>query len=118
MNTPDLSILTYSNIKHSDAWKPSDLCRMTSGFFDALAEIWMTLLNVSGPTLASWGNIRDVALPKEDGGWRPISVASAIWRIGMSTVISALTPWLETLLPDFILSGLPGRSLAENSFMP
>eukprot|EP00438_Fugacium_kawagutii_P032007 Skav201741 [mRNA] locus=scaffold2498:357059:359761:+ [translate_table: standard] len=58
-------------------------------------------------------HIRCVLVPKPEGGLRPISVACLAWRIGMSSILQQLQPWLDSWLPPFLLGGLKHRDARE-----
>ncbi|CAE7714814.1 Pol, partial [Symbiodinium sp. KB8] len=93
-----------------DGWKPAHWALLPEGFFTAFASLWQVVYNTSVMPQA-WLQIRCVLVPKgEAGGYRPISVASLAWRIGLTVVMQQLHPWLEAWLPSELCGGLRGKS--------
>ena len=53
--------------------------------------------------LAIWKQIRVVGILKSDGGMRPLSVAAAAWRAGMTIVVRKLAEWIGDWAPEEII---------------
>mmetsp|Transcript_73486 Transcript_73486/g.212659 ORF Transcript_73486/g.212659 Transcript_73486/m.212659 type:complete len:1325 (-) Transcript_73486:89-4063(-) len=75
-----------------DNWRASQLLALPSNFWSALALLWNTVLD-TGEVPEAWTVTRIALLPKETGGYRPLGIASLLWRAGMSVVVRALRPW-------------------------
>eukprot|EP00928_Gymnodinium_smaydae_P065478 TRINITY_DN4861_c0_g1_i1.p2 TRINITY_DN4861_c0_g1~~TRINITY_DN4861_c0_g1_i1.p2 ORF type:complete len:1358 (-),score=164.81 TRINITY_DN4861_c0_g1_i1:1259-5332(-) len=95
-----------------DQWRPDDLYRLPDAWHEDLAKIWSCIVN--GASIPdAWLDIRVVAIPKRDGGERPISVASSLWRAGMSAAVHQLRPWILQWASPGSSGGLPARSLHD-----
>ena len=57
--------------------------------FALLADVWNCTLT-TGTIPTPWLHIRTVFIEKLDGGLRPISIASAFWRLGISAILHGL----------------------------
>lgn len=56
-----------------------------------------------------WLHSRVVCIPKETGGFRPLTVAAIMWRLGASTMTRQLRLWIDTWAPHELIGGLAGR---------
>ena len=65
----------------SDRWKPGQWADLPDAFFSALASIWNAILGGCQLPFA-WTQVRIVAIPKSDGGFRGLGIAAAAWRAG------------------------------------
>ena len=57
--------------------------------------------------------MRVVTLPKEEGGYRGLSIASVMWRLGMIAVMEELREWADVWLAEEFCGGILGRSADE-----
>ncbi len=55
-----------------------------------LEEIW-TIMFDTGSVPEQWLQVRAVAIDKEDGGDRWLSIAASMWRLGMSVAIRGIS---------------------------
>ena len=69
-----------------DGWTAPQLLRLPVDFWEMLAELWQTILD-GAPVPKVWKTARVVLIPKPEGGDRPLTIASTLWRLGMSTMI-------------------------------
>ena len=81
-------------------------------FFTCLASLWQACL-LAQQVPQDWLHIRCVLVPKPKGGLRPISVPCLAWRIGTTSILQQLQPWLDSWLPPFLLRGLKHRDARE-----
>ena len=95
-----------------DGWRPCEWLLLPNQFFTCLAALWQACLLVQ-QVPQDWLHIRCVLVPKPEGGLRPISVACLAWRIGMTSILQQLQPWLDSWLPPFLLGGLKHRDARE-----
>ena len=95
-----------------DGWRPCEWLLLPNQFFTCLAALWQACLSVQ-QVPQDWLHIRCVLVPKPEGGLRPISVACFAWRIGMTSILQQLQPWLDSWLPPFLLGGLKHRDARE-----
>ena len=56
-------------------------------------------------------NIRIALLPKSSGGFRPLAIASVMWRLCMSAVLKKLRGWIDSWALPQLCGGLPGKSI-------
>ena len=49
-------------------------------------------------------------LDKDDGSQRPLSIASALWRIGATSLVRQMAPWIECWAPAELAGGPPDRA--------
>ncbi len=76
-----------------------------------MAELWNQILTRRLPVPNQSASVRVALLDKEDGGSRPLSIASAIWRTVGTCVLRELRPNVDDWaghLPE-LLGGMPGR---------
>ena len=85
------------------------LCDMPEEAFDELAAIWNLCMD-TGKLPRTWLEVRTVTIPKQEGGYRGLSIASQSWRACMSATIYLLSDWAEGWLPKEIHGGIRGRS--------
>ncbi|CAE7631163.1 LINE-1 retrotransposable element ORF2 protein [Symbiodinium microadriaticum] len=93
-----------------DAWLAENLCRLPSAFWCALAELWGVVMR-TGALPARWLECRVCLIPKADGGLRPLSITSVLWRIGTKVIVGQLRPWLLSWLDEKTLGGVYGGSV-------
>ena len=92
-----------------DGWSGALFARLPQAFFDRLAQVWHLVLAGRGFP-ESWRQIRVVAIPKPDGGSRPLALTQMAWRVGASELLSQLRSWFSGWMPRELCGGLPGRS--------
>ena len=63
----------------------------------------------SGRLPAIWAECRTAMLPTDDGGFRPLSMASVAWRAASSTHITKLGRWTNQWAAEELAGGLAGR---------
>ena len=95
-----------------DAWTTAHLCQLPLTFWNLLASLWNTCLSC-GCVPSSWKNIRIALLPKASGGFRPLAIASVMWRICMSTVLKKIRGWIDSWALPQLCGGLPGKSIMD-----
>lgn len=95
-----------------DKWKGSHWTCMPDQFFHELARLWNTALEEGRVPLA-WTQVRVVTIPKTDGGFRGLGIASVVGRAGMSAVIDKMQDWAEQWLHEDLVGGLKGRDATE-----
>ena len=72
-----------------DQVKAADFGDLPEEAFDELAELWHTVLR-GAPLPDTWVQVRTVTIPKDEGGYRGLSIAAQMWRTCMSATIQAL----------------------------
>ena len=92
----------------ADAWFAADLLRLPDSFVRALLEFWNLCLDVAQLPRA-WQTVRVALLPKEDGGMRPLAIASVLYRVCMTATVKALRTWSRSWLPSELYGGVEGR---------
>ena len=95
-----------------DGWTPQHLARLPLDFYELLARLWASCLSRASLPQA-WCKVRVALLAKPDGGRRPLSVASALWRVLATVVVRKRRCWTLTWAPDELLGSIPGRSVAD-----
>ena len=82
-----------------DGWEPKMLLQLPLEFWKVLAE-WANPLLDTAEVLPNFMRTVHVSMiPKDDGGMRPISVASAVWRIIMGSAQRQMTEWINEWAP-------------------
>ena len=94
-----------------DGWAPVLLAALPLGFWSRLASLIKAMIRGRSGPPAAWCFARVAMLRKDDGGWRPISVASALWRVSSSCVLRSMSVWVQSWAPEALQGGLPGRGL-------
>ena len=92
----------------ADAWFAADLLRLPDSFLRALLDFWNLCLDVAQLPRA-WQTVRVALLPKEDGGMRPLAIASVLYRVCMTATVKALRTWSRSWLPSELYGGVEGR---------
>ena len=93
-----------------DGWSGALMALLPLGFFDGLAEIWQHIVDGKGTIPQVWKQVRVAAIPKPDGGRRPLALTAMAWRLGASEILQQLRPWYAPLFPPELSGGLPRRS--------
>ena len=92
-----------------DQWDAHQLCDLPEEALDELAELWRISMH-AGDMPRAWLEVRAVTIPKQEGGYRGLSIASQIWRACMSATVYALREWSEGWLPEEVYGGISGRN--------
>ncbi|CAE7223538.1 unnamed protein product [Symbiodinium sp. CCMP2456] len=95
-----------------DSWAPAALALLPLPFFQLLTRLWTCCLSAC-KLPHSWHHVRITLLPKEDGGLRPLAIASALWRALGTVVVRNLRAWALSWAPPSLLGSMPGRSCAD-----
>ncbi len=91
-----------------DMWLVAQLRVLPVQWWDLVAQLWTDILNEGGiPHPIT--QVRTVAIPKDDGTDRPISVASSIWRIVATAIFAQLRDWLDAWAPPEMVGGFASR---------
>ena len=95
-----------------DQWKAEHMDTLPLEALEEVSDIWNACLQ--GMALpAAWCRVRVVTIPKDGGGYRGLSIATMMWRAGMSDLLGKLTDWAEGWLPSELYGGIKNRS-ADN----
>ena len=92
-----------------DGWSGALFAKLPLHFYDRLADVWRLVLKGCGVP-EGWRQVRVVAIPKPDGGSRPLALTQMAWRVGASELLSQLRAWFGQWMPSELCGGLPGRS--------
>ena len=92
-----------------DGWSGALFAQLPLAFFDGLARVWQLVLRGHGVP-EGWRQVRVVAIPKPDGGSRPLALTQMAWRVGSSELLSQLRAWFGRWMPRELCGGLPDRS--------
>lgn len=66
-----------------DRWTGTDVANLPLTFFERVKDLWEMVLKV-GKVPWTWLQVKNVAIDKEDGGDRWLSIAAVLWRLGMA----------------------------------
>jgi len=69
-----------------DDWRANFITDLPDEAYDAIADLWNAILK-GGALPEIWTKVRVSTLPKEEGGYRGLSVASVLWRGGVTAII-------------------------------
>ena len=72
-----------------DGWRPAHFACLGFSFFQALGALWDVCLRDQVLPVA-WKQIRVTLIAKASGGSRPLSIATAGWRLCMAVTMRAL----------------------------
>ncbi|CAE7864888.1 Cacna1c [Symbiodinium microadriaticum] len=64
-----------------DGWSGALFAQLPLAFFDCLSQVWQLVLRGHGVP-EGWRQVRVVAIPKPDGGTRPLVLTQMAWRVG------------------------------------
>ena len=78
----------------------------------SLAKLWRHCLRTASLP-STWTQIRVSLASKRDGTFRPLSVASALWRICASATSRRLRRWLKQWAGQELFVAVPGRSISD-----
>ena len=86
-----------------------------SAWWDKFAQLWEVIYqNAKVPSL--WQRVRVALLTKGDHEWRPLCIASVMWRIGARHIVQALRPWLVTWLKGCRCWSFTSSSVFDREF--
>ena len=94
-----------------DDWRPADLVKLPMPWWQNYARLWERVTHL-GACPKVWGDIVVALLDKDDGSQRPLSIASALWRIGATAIVRQMEPWINNWAPLELAGGLPDRTAA------
>lgn len=92
----------------ADGWRPGHLAMLPPVWWERAAELWR-MATRTGTLPEAWMHTDIVGIDKADGGVRPISVAAAMLRIGISAMLERLRDWMGSWTPSEVVGGVPGR---------
>ena len=95
-----------------DQWEAKDLVKLPSSWWDSLALLWQVVLE-TGNIPTRWCEARIVFIPKKNGGTRPLSLTSMLWRIGAKTLTLQLRDWVRRWTSPSTFGGIPDRSVID-----
>ena len=95
-----------------DGWAPACLAQLPLPFFQHVTRLWAQCLSAA-QLPRSWYHVRITLLPKDDGGLRPLAIASVIWRALGTVVVRNLRAWSLSWAPPALLGSMPGRSCSD-----
>ena len=93
-----------------DDWEPAMLARLPLRWFESFALLWAKVWE-RGAVPRLWQRARVALIPKQDGTWRPLCMATAAWRLGAAEIVQQLRSWVDSWASPHLLGGLPGRSV-------
>ena len=93
-----------------DGWRPAHFAGLGFSFFQALGLLWDVCLRDQALPQA-WKQVRVCLIPKAAGGRRPLSVATAAWRLCMAVTMRSLRGWVRSWIPDELCGGVPDASI-------
>ena len=88
------------------AWKAEEWWLLPSQWWHKLAHVWNQLLT-------RWLEARVTLLPKDDGGHRPLTIASLAWRAGATALVNKLKGWTGEWATAELMGGLSGRGIGD-----
>ena len=77
-------------------------------FFEELAVWFNSVLRHPETVPADLSTVFVALIPKDADSTRPISVTSALWRIGLTAILNQLQPWVAAWTDKAVIGGLPG----------
>ena len=98
-----------------DQWDASSLLLLPRGFWESLSQLWAACLQ-SGAVPDVFRQVRVALLPKSEdagGGYRPLSVASVVWRLLATAAGRKLRRWSREWADVALAGAVPGRSSAS-----
>ena len=75
-----------------DHWMAKHLDLLPDEWWDLFAKLWNIILS-DGTVPMEWCMARVVLIAKANGGKRPLSLATVLWRIGAGVINSDLVQW-------------------------
>lgn len=95
-----------------DGWSASALTQLPHRFWFFLSQLWEEIICCGKPPRV-WTLVRVALIPKDDadGGLRPISVASVLWRIGASLAAKEIGRQVGAWLRPEVQGCIPGRGI-------
>ena len=95
-----------------DGWSAEALVLLPEQWWTGFAALWNTIW-CTGNVPSIWKYARVALVPKDAADWRPLAIASVLWRIGASFLVKGLRPWLSSVLDHRVSGGVPGRSVCH-----
>ena len=95
-----------------DDWAAGELVRLPLAWWDALGQLWEKVLEV-GSIPECWCDVKIVLIAKPDGGARPLSLTSVVWRIGAKLITRALRQWSVEWADNKVFGGVPERGVLD-----
>ncbi|CAE7777915.1 unnamed protein product, partial [Symbiodinium sp. CCMP2456] len=92
-----------------DQWRAEELLLLPPPFWQSLAELWQSIAD-RGDVPRPWQRVRIALLPKRQGGTRPLSLLSVVWRLGAKHMLHQLDAWVGQWLDHTSCGGVPARS--------
>ena len=92
----------------ADGWVAGGLLRMPDEWFNDWATFYEAR-RASGRIPTRWAECRTAMLPKDDGGYRPLSVAVVAWRAAAITHVKNLEGWITQRAAEELAGALAGR---------
>ncbi|CAE7617784.1 unnamed protein product [Symbiodinium necroappetens] len=92
-----------------DQWRAEELLLLPPSFWQSLAELWQSIAD-RGDVPRPWQRVRIALLPKRQGGTRPLSLLSVVWRLGAKHMLHQLDAWVGLWLDHTSCGGVPARS--------
>ena len=118
INGAELRRIINANSKKAagcDDWHPKYWALLPDQFFNCLAAIWNVILHCEVNLPRAWLLVRVCLLPKEEGGFRPLSIAVIAWRAGLSAILrrKEFRAWVRCWLTQEVAGGVPGASTED-----
>ena len=95
-----------------DGWSAEALVLLPEQWWTGFAALWNSIW-CTGNVPSIWKYARVALVPKDAADWRPLAIASVLWRIGASFLVKGLRPWLSSVLDHRVSGGVPGRSVCH-----
>eukprot|EP00439_Symbiodinium_sp_Y106_P029745 s6446_g3.t1 len=96
-----------------DDWSASTLTLLPLSWWSEYALLWQQVWSCS-KVPSCWRDAKVALLAKEDGsGYRPLSVASVLWRIGAKHVARSLRLWAFEWSDQHVFGGIVGRAAKD-----
>ena len=93
-----------------DGWRPAHFAGLGFSFFQALATLWDCCL-MDQVLPQAWRQVQVTLIAKASGGRRPLSIATAAWRLCMAVSMRALRGWVRKWVPAELCGGVPDASI-------
>ena len=96
-----------------DDWSASTLTLLPLSWWSEYALLWQQVWSCS-KVPSCWRDAKVALLAKEDGsGYRPLSVASVLWRIGAKHMARSLRLWALEWSDQHVFGGVVGRAAKD-----
>ena len=96
----------------ADCWAIEPLLRLPRAWWDGLTALWNRCL-VEGSVPRRWTELRICLIPKPGtvSDFRPLAIASVLWRLGSALMARTLAASFVQSGPGPVCGAVPGRSL-------